>query len=393
MRTRFPAILAALLLSAIPSFAESAAVSATATYYDGSLWMGICDGIVRVGRNGRTILYSAGELGFSGVSDLVSDESGNMWILGSDGLVRNYSFVSGFALPDGLPSGVQAIAFDRHSGSVFAATEAALFRWNPTDLSISPEQIAKLESPVRSIVFSPGGTIWLLGENTLFRLDEGASPVLVSNRFHINNVSNSIALEIETNGARIPWVMIFLFLILGAALGFLLPRSLRAPDRKQSVGPSAQSSPELPVKVRKPASPKIESPSPEPEIHKPVPTAKDDIPGDEFVARVRSIIEDNIATPKFGVDDIAEVTGLSRIHLNRKLKAAGLESPSVLLKKARMELAAKLILEGAIPMQEIALRCGFSSASYFATAFHDFYGVAPTDYNSAAIPSRTPSKG
>lgn len=388
MRTRFPAILAALLLSALPSFAESAAVSATATYYDGSLWMGTGDGIVRVGRNGRTILYTEKELGVSGVRDLVSDESGNMWILGIDGLVRSYSFVSGFALPEGLPSGVLAIACDHRSGGVFAATEAALFRWNPSEGSVIPEQIAKFESPVRSIGFSPGGTVWLLGENTLFRLDEGASPALVSKLYSANNVSNSIALEIETKALRVPWMVLFLFLLLGAALGCLLPRFLRTPDKKPSVGPS-----EPFVKAPKPASQKKESPSRKPEIHKPVPAAKDDIPGDEFVAKVRSIIEDNIATPKFGVDDIAEVTGLSRIHLNRKLKAAGLESPSVLLKKARMELAAKLILEGAIPMQEIALRCGFSSASYFATAFHDFYGVAPTDYNSAAIPSRTPSKG
>lgn len=99
-----------------------------------------------------------------------------------------------------------------------------------------------------------------------------------------------------------------------------------------------------------------------------------------FMQQVNNLILQHLPDASYGVEELAESLGISRIHLNRKLKAEGAPSPSNLLKAARMKHAAKLLLESDLPINEIALQCGFSTASYFSTAFKDFYQQTPSEY-------------
>ena len=99
-----------------------------------------------------------------------------------------------------------------------------------------------------------------------------------------------------------------------------------------------------------------------------------------FMQQVNNLILQHLPDASYGVEEMAESLGISRIHLNRKLKAEGAPSPSNLLKAARMKHAAKLLLESDLPINEIALQCGFSTASYFSTAFKDFYQQTPSEY-------------
>ena len=71
-----------------------------------------------------------------------------------------------------------------------------------------------------------------------------------------------------------------------------------------------------------------------------------------------------------------------RIHLNRRLKLEADASPSVLLKDARMALAAQLLKEGTKSIAEISTMSGFSTPSYFATAFKDYYNISPSEFIS-----------
>ena len=73
---------------------------------------------------------------------------------------------------------------------------------------------------------------------------------------------------------------------------------------------------------------------------------------------------------------------MTRVHVNRKLQAALGVSPSLLLKAYRMRLAASLLVANEIPVSEIASRTGFSSSSYFSSAFKDFFGKSPSEYVS-----------
>lgn len=103
----------------------------------------------------------------------------------------------------------------------------------------------------------------------------------------------------------------------------------------------------------------------------------------QFTKSVMELIDENISDPNFDVDKLADLTGMSRIHVNRKLKAEGTDSPSALIKSARMTLAAKLLANGMLTISQVSAECGFRTPSYFATAFKDFYGVSPTDYLSS----------
>lgn len=381
------ALLAAILVPA--QLTADDFTSAAATYYDGSLWFASDGGILRVGRNGRSIFYSREVIGADPAA-VISDKSGGIWILCSDSRVRNYSFVDGFIPFAGLPSGITAIASDDSEGVLYAAGSGVLYSWLPE--AEKADTVSLLATPVKSIITAGGGALWLMSEGACYRYEKESGAVLVSNASQSPDVSNSISFEIETNadpvrsgrGLKAVWVVLLSLLcaVSGLLAGLLFINKKRKPvslpgEKKTTTIATNKEVVKSPAPV--PVKPQVsEALFPEPEEEAEKISAEE--PDDDFVALVKSIIAENIATPKFGVDEIAAITGISRIHVNRKLKAAGAHSPSVMLKDARMKAAASLVLDGRYSFQEIASRCGFSSPSYFATSFRDYYGVTPSEY-------------
>ena len=123
------------------------------------------------------------------------------------------------------------------------------------------------------------------------------------------------------------------------------------------------------------AEPKPVEPKPEPQ--KPVITIPE---AGSFYEKVYTIAQKNFTNPEFGVEDIAAALMMSRVHLNRKLKAENSPSPSDVIKSMRMDMAAGMLKEGESSISDIAAKCGFSSASYFSSAFKEYFGVAPAAY-------------
>lgn len=102
------------------------------------------------------------------------------------------------------------------------------------------------------------------------------------------------------------------------------------------------------------------------------------IPNPDFVARVEELVAANFTDPGYSVETIADAMGITRVHLNRKLKEAGAPAPKMILKKARMEKALTMLREG-LPVSDVYAACGFSSASYFSSAFKEYFGYTPSD--------------
>ena len=102
------------------------------------------------------------------------------------------------------------------------------------------------------------------------------------------------------------------------------------------------------------------------------------IPNPDFVARVEELVAANFTDPGYSVETIADAMGITRVHLNRKLKEAGAPAPKMILKKARMEKALTILREG-LPVSDVYAACGFSSASYFSSAFKEYFGYTPSD--------------
>ena len=110
-----------------------------------------------------------------------------------------------------------------------------------------------------------------------------------------------------------------------------------------------------------------------------VPVAAENTESGAFSAKVSELIASNYANPDFSVEKIADILGITRVHLNRRLKMENSPSPKDMLKKVRMDKAAELLKQG-VPVASIASECGFSSPSYFSSAFKEYYGVSPKAY-------------
>jgi CheY-like chemotaxis protein len=102
-------------------------------------------------------------------------------------------------------------------------------------------------------------------------------------------------------------------------------------------------------------------------------------PEDEFVNRMYAILEDKLDDSSFGVESLASELGISRMHLNRKVKSMTGITPNELIRVVRLHRAANLLMTGA-PIAEIADRVGFDTPAYFSKVFKDYYRMTPSEF-------------
>ena len=328
----FFAGVSALLFSAATAFSQEAATTENVTNseevtisitspQDGSLWIGTASrGVLRLGSTGRTYSYSTltGGVPCDSIKSLAFSSDGRLWMLDARGECYSYSSLTGFVRDDEIPSEVSSVFFPAPS---------------PTPVAEAPVGV-----PVE--VASPWYSRWWT------------------------------------------FVLILLFALLPFLLYYFL--SARKPAVVEEEKPYAVQevpvAPEVPVvsepvhRESAPQDPEV----PEPVHHDPAPHFADD----SFYIEVSKIVSDRFSDPSFGVEELAAVLGISRVHLSRKLKNSGSPSPSDIIKSVRMERASSLIKEGNTNMAEVASQSGFASAAYFSSAFKEYFGVSPSSYLS-----------
>jgi transcriptional regulator GlxA family with amidase domain len=91
-----------------------------------------------------------------------------------------------------------------------------------------------------------------------------------------------------------------------------------------------------------------------------------------------TLMEMNIEEP-LSTDDLAHHVGLSRRHLERLFKKHLQTVPSKHYLELRLEHARQLLRQSDKTILQIGLACGFTSASYFSTAYRNHYGVTPRE--------------
>ncbi|MCR4860896.1 MAG: response regulator [Bacteroidales bacterium] len=101
---------------------------------------------------------------------------------------------------------------------------------------------------------------------------------------------------------------------------------------------------------------------------------------EKLMRRIVESIQTHLEDPEFDVAALCLDVGISRVHLNRKLKENGNVPPSVLIKSFRMKQAAYLLANNKVNVSEVAYRVGFASHSYFSSSFRDFFGMTPRDF-------------
>lgn len=95
--------------------------------------------------------------------------------------------------------------------------------------------------------------------------------------------------------------------------------------------------------------------------------------------RVLDFVEANLAD-EIELDDLASVAGSSRYHFSRAFRDATGFPPYRYLVQRRIDAARALLLEGDLPIAEIAMQCGFKSAGQFSVMFKQVLGTTPARF-------------
>ncbi|WP_242084850.1 ATP-binding protein [Aestuariivivens sediminis] len=104
-------------------------------------------------------------------------------------------------------------------------------------------------------------------------------------------------------------------------------------------------------------------------------------PDESFLSDVISTIKENLTEKDFSIDKLAEMMGLSRSNLFRKLKGLVHMSPSDLILKIKLNHAEELMKKKIYSrISDIAYESGFHDPKHFSTLFKKYYEKTPKEY-------------
>lgn len=110
----------------------------------------------------------------------------------------------------------------------------------------------------------------------------------------------------------------------------------------------------------------------------------------KHVYRVLEYIEQNL-DQKLSLEQLAKLSTYSPSHFHRMFAEIVGETPADYVKRHRLEQAAHfLIYEPNMSVTEVALRCGFSSLSYFTQAFTENFNSSPKAWREGAYREKFP---
>ncbi|MEO1260794.1 MAG: tetratricopeptide repeat protein [Bacteroidota bacterium] len=103
---------------------------------------------------------------------------------------------------------------------------------------------------------------------------------------------------------------------------------------------------------------------------------------DEFLQKIRKLLEENLSDSDFGIPQISRGIGMSRSQIFRKVKALTGRSPSQFIRSIRLYKAKDLLKNSELNVSEVAYETGFASPVYFSNAFLEEFGLRPNDARS-----------
>jgi len=107
-------------------------------------------------------------------------------------------------------------------------------------------------------------------------------------------------------------------------------------------------------------------------------------PDEEFLDRLRHILQTRAYEESFSVSDLASGLAMSRAKLYRRVAETCDSTPSQLILEVRLERAAQLLREQAGNVGEIAYGVGFRNVSHFISRFRERFGATPASYAAQA---------
>ena len=111
----------------------------------------------------------------------------------------------------------------------------------------------------------------------------------------------------------------------------------------------------------------------------------------EFLRRFRLIVSQHYSDRGFTTQVAAAIVGMSRMHLNRKLRALTGQSTHEFIRAMRLE-AARELLQKPLSVESVAESTGFKSKSHFSMVFRQRFGVGPSRYREMRTLAREPPR-
>ncbi|MEO6287941.1 MAG: substrate-binding domain-containing protein [Dyadobacter sp.] len=103
----------------------------------------------------------------------------------------------------------------------------------------------------------------------------------------------------------------------------------------------------------------------------------------KFITQFTAYIEENYGNSELSVEDIGRDLGMSRVQLYRKVKALLGMSVNEYIQQLRLNKAKFLLRRDDLTVSDIAYKVGFSSPTYFSTAFKTKYNQTPMEYKKS----------
>lgn len=391
----FRGIIAVIVLFFASWSAYSRSTEASCTIespVDGSLWIGTnSEGIFRLGRNGKSVHYSieSGHLQSDCIVSLAFDNNNVLWILDTTGHFTKYSYLTGFEAVLSFPDNTACFTLSANREFLYLCTlDQKFYRYSVAQDSLdSPVALPFVATSIIPSV--EDSSLWILSSESTVKINADGS---LSSWEEGGVISNLLPFVFETNvpqsaanGRNRHAALLYLLLVvLFVSIAYLIYRYLLQSRLKRRTVSYPQ-----PIVVEKISENEKSSGISTDTLDRPVSSISharvplnisEDHTSSGFTKTVLDLIDQNLSNPEFDVDSIAETTGMSRIHVNRKLKSEGSPSPSVLIKDARMAKAASLLKASSMTVAQVCKLCGFSRPSYFATAFKEYFGVTPSDF-------------
>jgi len=101
---------------------------------------------------------------------------------------------------------------------------------------------------------------------------------------------------------------------------------------------------------------------------------------EKFVKKAVALVEANIASSDFLVEDLCREMGMSRVYFYKKILSLTDKTPSEFIRFIRLKRAADLLEKSQLFVNEVAYQVGFNDPKYFRKYFKDEYGVSPNEY-------------
>jgi AraC-like DNA-binding protein len=92
------------------------------------------------------------------------------------------------------------------------------------------------------------------------------------------------------------------------------------------------------------------------------------------------LILDNIENHTLDSEFIYDALGMSKTPFYHKVKSLTGQTPAEFIKSIKLKLAARILIEEGVSVQEVTYRIGMENQSFFSQIFKKQFGKSPSEF-------------